>query len=65
MVGCGVQTNLLKTQMHLEDTFYSLAEGTSKPSVLLCDRGTMDGSAYISKSMWHKYEASPCVPVCA
>merc|ERR1719238_576872 len=46
------QANLLKTQMHLEDTFYNLAVDAEKPAVLLCDRGTMDGSAYITTNTW-------------
>jgi len=39
----------MKMQTSLEDTFYSLAENEAKKSVLLCDRGLMDGSAYVSE----------------
>eukprot|EP00163_Fabomonas_tropica_P032753 TRINITY_DN834_c0_g1_i9.p1 TRINITY_DN834_c0_g1~~TRINITY_DN834_c0_g1_i9.p1 ORF type:complete len:357 (-),score=67.24 TRINITY_DN834_c0_g1_i9:117-1187(-) len=46
------QANLLKTQMHLEDTFFGLAQLIDKPAVLLCDRGTMDGSCYIERATW-------------
>lgn len=42
------QVHLMQTQMHLEDTFAGLAGLTRKPSVLLCDRGLMDGAAYVS-----------------
>lgn len=49
------QANLLRTQMHLEDTFFNLAADINAPAVLLCDRGTMDGSAYISKQQWETY----------
>ena len=31
----------------LEDAFYGLAKSTGEPAVLLCDRGAMDGSAYM------------------
>ena len=39
-------------QIHLEDTFMELAVNEGKRSVLLCDRGLMDGSAYVSKEQW-------------
>lgn len=46
------QTALCKTQIGLEDTFYQLAEMCDEPAVLLCDRGCMDGSAYIAPGEW-------------
>ncbi|MBU52579.1 MAG: AAA family ATPase [Deltaproteobacteria bacterium] len=46
------EANLVSLQMALEDTFYDLALSTGKPCVLLCDRGTMDASAYIAPEMW-------------
>ena len=39
-------------QIHLEDTFLELANNENQPSVLLCDRGLMDGSAYVTEEMW-------------
>ena len=42
------QTVILQTIMMLEDSFYELAKGSLQPAVLLCDRGTLDGSAYCS-----------------
>lgn len=42
------QIQLMKTQINLEDTFEELARNEGKQSVLLCDRGLMDGSAYVS-----------------
>ena len=41
------QNIILKTQMHLEDSTKALAESLGKPAVILCDRGCMDGSAYV------------------
>lgn len=41
------QTNLMLTQIHLEGLFESLAAHTGLPSVLICDRGIMDGRAYM------------------
>lgn len=46
------QASLLHMQMGLEDSFYRIALASSKPSVLLCDRGTMDGRAYMSPAEW-------------
>eukprot|EP00607_Mallomonas_marina_P000045 CAMPEP_0182440976 /NCGR_PEP_ID=MMETSP1167-20130531/87414_1 /TAXON_ID=2988 /ORGANISM="Mallomonas Sp, Strain CCMP3275" /LENGTH=352 /DNA_ID=CAMNT_0024635095 /DNA_START=124 /DNA_END=1182 /DNA_ORIENTATION=+ len=46
------QKAVVTTQMHLEDTFAMYAESTGEPSVLLCDRGTMDGKAYMSDEAW-------------
>lgn len=40
----------------MEDIFkgISTVEQSNKNIVLLCDRGTMDGSAYVSKSIWNR-----------
>eukprot|EP00347_Sterkiella_histriomuscorum_P006587 403352200 len=46
------QISLMQMQIHLEDTFMELAVNEGKRSVLLCDRGLMDGSAYVSKEQW-------------
>jgi hypothetical protein len=44
----------MKTQMGLEDRFCELAmiDKSEKPSVVLCDRGVMDGSAYMDPASW-------------
>lgn len=45
---------LMMLQMSLEDIMLGLACNSSDGDiVLLCDRGTMDGSAYISKKLWN------------
>ena len=31
----------------MEDLFYNMAERTGEKSVILCDRGAMDGKAYV------------------
>ncbi|CDW90733.1 UNKNOWN [Stylonychia lemnae] len=46
------QIYLMKMQINLEDTFHQLAQNEGKKSVLLCDRGLMDGSAYVSQDQW-------------
>jgi predicted ATPase len=40
---------VMGTKMALEDTFHAIAEASGVPSVILCDRGTMDTKAYVSK----------------
>ncbi|CAG9329645.1 unnamed protein product [Blepharisma stoltei] len=47
-----LQANLMQMQMALEDTFTEIASATREKSVILCDRGLMDGSAYISPELW-------------
>lgn len=43
---------ILETQIGLEDSFSRLAETCTKPVLIVCDRGTLDISAYISPDMW-------------
>ena len=45
---------ILQTQLALEDSFMRLAETCTKPTVVVCDRGTMDISAYIAPEMWQE-----------
>lgn len=47
--GVKFQKALLKIQVALENAFYDIAEIMSKRRniVILCDRGLMDGSAYV------------------
>lgn len=45
---------ILQLQLALEDSVQRMAETIvgEQPCVIICDRGTMDISAYISKEMW-------------
>ena len=43
---------ILQTQLALEDSFVRLAETCTKPTFVVCDRGSMDISAYISPDIW-------------
>ena len=43
---------ILETQLALEDQFVRLAEVCTKPVLIVCDRGTMDISAYITHEEW-------------
>ena len=45
---------ILRTQLALENSFMRLAETCTKPTFIVCDRGTMDISAYIDKKMWEE-----------
>ena len=44
----------LETQLALEDKFMRMAETIDGPCVVVCDRGTMDISAYMKPEMWEK-----------
>ena len=42
----------LELQLALEDKFLRMAQQCKKPSVIVCDRGAMDISAYMTPEMW-------------
>ena len=42
----------LEVQMSLEDKFIRMAEACTEPCLIVCDRGTMDISAYMTSTMW-------------
>jgi CYTH domain-containing protein/thymidylate kinase len=48
---------ILETQLALEDQFMRLAEVCTKPVLIVCDRGTMDISAYIKPEEWREITA--------
>jgi len=43
---------ILATQLVLEDWFVRLAETCTLPTLVVCDRGTLDISAYMTPEMW-------------
>ena len=47
-----MQQAVLKGQTTLEDGFRKVAAATRAPAVVLCDRGALDGKAYISDDLW-------------
>lgn len=49
---------ILEMQLALEDKIMRMAETLNEPCVIVCDRGTMDISAYISPEMWNELTAS-------
>ena len=44
----------LEIQLALEDKFMKMAEACKEPTVIVCDRGAMDISAYMRPEMWEK-----------
>lgn len=42
----------MKTQMALEDIFVKIACNSHVKTVLICDRGVMDGMAYTDENVW-------------
>lgn len=49
---------ILEMQLALEDKIMRLAETCNEPCVIVCDRGAMDISAYISADMWNELTAA-------
>ena len=49
-----MQQAVLKGQTTLEDGFRKVAAATRAPAVVLCDRGALDGKAYISDDLWRE-----------
>lgn len=49
---------ILEMQLALEDKVMRMAETCTEPCVIVCDRGAMDISAYISPEMWNELTAS-------
>ena len=44
----------LEIQLALEDKFMRMAQQCTKPSIIVCDRGAMDISAYMAPEMWEQ-----------
>lgn len=42
----------LELQLAFEDRFMKMAEQCTEPTIVVCDRGTMDISAYMKPEMW-------------
>ena len=46
------QRAVIDSQLAVEDAFGRVAAATGSPSVLLCDRGVLDGAAYMRRDLW-------------
>lgn len=52
------QENLLKTMIQIENSFFDLAKASERNCLIICDRGAMDASAFISREQWDKILAN-------
>lgn len=50
--GMAFQELLLKTMMQIENTYFQVAEFMDRDVLVICDRGSMDASAFIAKDQW-------------
>nr|XP_018916959.1 PREDICTED: TRPL translocation defect protein 14 isoform X2 [Bemisia tabaci] len=48
------QENLLRCMVQIENTFFELGESCPRDCLIICDRGTMDASAFVSKEQWEQ-----------
>ena len=46
------QGNLLKTMLQIENSFFDLAAASHRNCLVICDRGAMDASAFVSREQW-------------
>jgi len=51
------QENLIRTMIQIENTYFELGKSCKRNCLIICDRGFMDASAYISKEKWEKMMA--------
>ncbi|XP_076452635.1 TRPL translocation defect protein 14-like [Babylonia areolata] len=52
------QENIIRTMMQVENTFHDLAKDRCQNVMLICDRGIMDGSAYLPRKDWERMKAN-------
>jgi predicted ATPase len=48
------QRSIIRVTLALEDAFLAIAHRTGRKCVLVCDRGTMDGLAYLGEEGWQR-----------
>lgn len=53
----------LQLQLEIEERFESIARESEKPVLLVCDRGTMDISVYLSPETWQAITQEVDVPI--
>ena len=57
------EKSTLQLQLDLEDHFAAIAAESEKPVLLVCDRGTMDISVYLSPETWQAITAEIDIPI--
>ena len=40
--------------MQIENSFFELAEASERNCLIICDRGTMDASAFVAREDWEE-----------
>ncbi|MFO0844916.1 MAG: AAA family ATPase [Gemmataceae bacterium] len=48
------QRGIVRVQIAVEGAFESFARAAGRPAVLLCDRGVLDGAAYLPRPAWEE-----------
>lgn len=48
------QNSLLRTMLSIERTFFQLAQSLQQNCMVICDRGTMDASAFVPRHQWEE-----------
>merc|ERR1739844_509290 len=48
------QENLLRTMIQIENSFFALAEASDRNCLVICDRGSMDASAFVTREQWEE-----------
>jgi hypothetical protein len=46
------ETNLIRLQLNMEDSFRGIAELNEEPTILILDRGALDVAAYMPPALW-------------
>lgn len=52
------QENLLRCMIQIENTFFELGKSCQRNCLIICDRGTMDASAFVTPEKWDKMMAA-------
>uniref|UniRef100_A0A8D8L7L1 NadR/Ttd14 AAA domain-containing protein n=3 Tax=Cacopsylla melanoneura TaxID=428564 RepID=A0A8D8L7L1_9HEMI len=52
------QENLLRCMIQIENTFFELGRSCKRNCLIICDRGTMDASAFVTPDKWEKMMAA-------
>lgn len=50
-----VQHSVMDLMISIEDSFERVLRAKGRPAVLICDRGVMDGSAYLPREEWDEF----------
>ena len=44
----------MRTMIQIENSFFALAEASERNCLVICDRGTMDASAFVTRKEWEE-----------